>query len=86
MFFRDGQYLSVNPWDELRPGETAELKRVRCRTIGDMISTGMIESEADNLDVIIAEVQNARISERGMRADDKFSETAMEQRKKEGYF
>ena len=86
VFKRDGQYLSVNQWDTLRPGEFVETKKVRCRTIGDMISTGMVESEAHNLDVIIAEVQNATISERGARADDKVSETAMQDRKEKGYF
>jgi hypothetical protein len=56
------------------------------RTIADMISTGMIESPADTVDDIIAEVAAARVTERGTRADDKASEAAMEDRKKAGYF
>jgi sulfate adenylyltransferase subunit 2 len=56
------------------------------RTIGDIISTGMIESPADNIDDIIAEIAAARVTERGSRADDRSSEAAMEDRKKQGYF
>jgi sulfate adenylyltransferase subunit 2 len=59
---------------------------VRFRTIGDATCTGAAPSTADNLDAIIAEVAAARQTERGTRADDKRSETAMEDRKKEGYF
>ena len=58
----------------------------RVRTIADMISTGMIESPADSIDDIIAEVASARVTERVTRADDKGSEAAMEDRKKAGYF
>ena len=58
----------------------------RVRTIADMISTGMVESPANNIDDIIAEVAAARVTERGSRADDKASEAAMEDRKKVGYF
>ena len=58
----------------------------RVRTIADMISTGMIESPAENIDDIISEVAAARVTERGTRADDKASEAAMEDRKKAGYF
>ena len=58
----------------------------RVRTIADMISTGMIESPAENIDDIISEVADARVTERGTRADDKASEAAMEDRKKAGYF
>ena len=59
---------------------------VRVRTIGDIISTGMVESPADTVDDIIAEIAAARVTERGSRADDKASEAAMEDRKKAGYF
>ena len=67
-------------------GEVAEDKIVRFRTIGDATCTGAIESDADTLDKIIQEVATARQTERGTRADDQRSETAMEDRKKEGYF
>ncbi|MFT4640286.1 MAG: sulfate adenylyltransferase subunit 2 [Verrucomicrobiales bacterium] len=67
-------------------GEVAEEKVVRFRTIGDATCTGAVESDADTLDKIIHEVATARQTERGTRADDQRSETAMEDRKKEGYF
>ena len=69
-----------------QPGELAEEKVVRFRTIGDATCTGAVESDADTLDKIIQEVATARQTERGTRADDQRSETAMEDRKKEGYF
>jgi sulfate adenylyltransferase subunit 2 len=69
-----------------RPNEDRRRLVVRVRTIADMISTGMIESPADTVDDIIAEVAAARVTERGSRADDKASEAAMEDRKKAGYF
>ncbi|MFQ3575794.1 MAG: hypothetical protein SNJ77_05095, partial [Cytophagales bacterium] len=59
---------------------------VRCRTVGDMSCTGVVESYASSLDEIIQEVASARVTERGGRADDKRSEAAMEDRKKQGYF
>ena len=59
---------------------------VRVRTIGDIISTGLVESPAATVDDIIAEIAAARVTERGSRADDKASEAAMEDRKKAGYF
>ena len=70
----------------LLDGENWEKGKVRCRTVGDMTCTGMVESVANNVDDIIEEVAAARQTERGGRADDKRSETAMEDRKKEGYF
>jgi sulfate adenylyltransferase subunit 2 len=77
-----------DPFNGARP--KADEKRstlvVRVRTIADMISTGMIESRADSVDDIIAEIGVARVTERGSRADDKTSEAAMEDRKKAGYF
>ncbi len=80
------QLLPVSPW--LRPKREEDIKtmRVRCRTVGDMITTGVWESNATTVQDIIDEVAAAKISERGGRADDRFSESAMEDRKKEGYF
>jgi sulfate adenylyltransferase subunit 2 len=77
-----------DPYDGARVKPSEERKRlvVRVRTIADMISTGMIESPANTVDDIIAEVAAARVTERGTRADDKASEAAMEDRKKAGYF
>ena len=69
-----------------KPSEEVRDLVVRVRTIGDIISTGMVESRADNVDEIIAEIAAARVTERGSRADDKASEAAMEDRKKQGYF
>ena len=66
--------------------EAWETARVRFRTIGDMTCTGAVESPANNLDDIINEIAISRTTERGTRADDKRSEAAMEDRKKEGYF
>ena len=70
----------------LLEGEKWENGNVRCRTVGDMNCTGKVESVANDVDDIIEEVAAARQTERGGRADDKRSETAMEDRKKEGYF
>ena len=71
-----------------RPSPAKQVKElvVRVRTIGDIISTGMVESPADTVDDIIAEIAAARVTERGSRADDKASEAAMEDRKKAGIF
>ena len=69
-----------------KPGETRKNMQVRFRTIGDITSTGAAISDADTLEKIIQEVAATRITERGGRADDKRSETSMEDRKKEGYF
>jgi len=97
-FRRQGHWLPVppehadnkrpDPFEGGRPRPNEERKRivVRVRTIADMISTGMIESPAESVDDIIAEVAAARVTERGTRADDKSSEAAMEDRKKAGYF
>ena len=83
---RSGQWLPVT--DILPPREKEEVRDliVRVRTIGDIISTGMVESPADSVDDILAEIAAARVTERGSRADDKASEAAMEDRKKQGYF
>lgn len=83
---RGGQWLPVTDLLPPRPGETVAELRVRVRTIGDIISTGLIESPADDVDDIIAEIAASRVTERGSRADDRASEAAMEDRKKAGYF
>ncbi len=84
---RDGMLLATEgDLIPLRPEEKVEKLMVRCRTIGDITTTGVWRSEAKNLEDIIAEVSVARQTERGGRADDKRSETAMEDRKKQGYF
>ncbi|HPD63915.1 MAG TPA: sulfate adenylyltransferase subunit CysD [Bacteroidia bacterium] len=86
VFNRDGVWLAVHPVNVMKPNEVAEEKLIRFRTIGDMTCTGAIESEAYSLEDIIREVAAFRVTERAGRADDKRSETAMEDRKKEGYF
>ncbi len=83
---RDGVLLSKNEFISLKDNEIFETKRIRCRTIGDMTCTGVSESKASNIEEIIEEVASTRITERGGRADDKRSEAAMEDRKKQGYF
>ncbi|MBO4308184.1 MAG: sulfate adenylyltransferase subunit CysD [Bacteroidales bacterium] len=85
-FYRDGQWLAAEPCMTLKPTEEVVTRRVRCRTIGDITCTGLTISEANNLEDIINEIAATRVTERGGRADDKRSETAMEDRKKEGYF
>jgi sulfate adenylyltransferase subunit 2 len=86
VFERNGQLLAVTDFLKPQAHETVEKRIVRFRTIGDATCTGAVESHAANLDDVIAEVAAARQTERGTRADDKRSETAMEDRKKEGYF
>jgi sulfate adenylyltransferase subunit 2 len=83
---RNGQWLPVTDLLPLKLKEEVKELVVRVRTIGDIISTGMVESPADSVDDIIAEIAAARVTERGSRADDKASEAAMEDRKKQGYF
>ncbi|MDR0353499.1 MAG: sulfate adenylyltransferase subunit CysD [Opitutaceae bacterium] len=83
---RDGVLLANTPHITLLPGERFERRRVRFRTVGDATCTGAVESPAATLAGIIQEVAAARVTERGARADDKRSETAMEDRKKAGYF
>lgn len=85
-FFRDGQWLAAEPCMKLKPDEEVVTRRVRCRTIGDISCTGLTLSEAHSLEEIIGEIAATRVTERGGRADDKRSETSMEDRKKEGYF
>ncbi len=87
VFARDGMLYSPADFIEMLPGEVVEERLVRFRTIGDMTCTGAVESPAENIDMVIEEVAAARITERGAtRADDKFTEAAMEDRKREGYF
>jgi sulfate adenylyltransferase subunit 2 len=84
---RDGMWLAVGPFVEPRPNEAVERRLVRFRTVGDANCTGAVDSSADTVAAIIEEIAVANVSERGAtRADDKFSETAMEDRKREGYF
>lgn len=80
--------MAVTEFIQMLPEEEASVKemQVRFRTIGDATCTGAALSEAVDLDAIISEVAAARQTERGTRSDDKRSETAMEDRKKEGYF
>jgi sulfate adenylyltransferase subunit 2 len=83
---RDGMLLAKTDFITVRENETVYTDTVRFRTIGDATCTGAIESSASTLEEIIQEVASTRITERGGRADDKRSETSMEDRKKQGYF
>ena len=86
VFQRDGQWLAAEDCIRRRPEEVVVEKEVRCRTIGDITCTGLTLSTAHSLEDIVAEIAATRVTERGGRADDKRSETAMEDRKKLGYF
>jgi sulfate adenylyltransferase subunit 2 len=87
VFERNGMLYADNEFCRPRRGETTSPRRVRYRTVGDASLTAAVESDADTLEKIIAEVAATRITERGAtRGDDKFSEAAMEDRKREGYF
>lgn len=86
VFNRDGVWLANAPFMKLKENEKVEVKDVRCRTIGDITCTGLTLSRANTLEDIIKEVAATRVTERGGRYDDKRSEAAMEDRKKEGYF
>ena len=86
VFQRDGVCLAHYPFMQLKPDEKLEIKKVRCRTIGDITCTGLTLSTADTIEDIIDEIASSRVTERGGRADDKRSEAAMEDRKKAGYF
>ena len=86
VFNRDGVWLAKAEFLPMKDTETIEVKDVRCRTIGDITCTGLTLSTANSLEDIIDEVAATRTTERGGRADDKRSEAAMEDRKKEGYF
>ncbi len=86
VFNRSGVWLANAPFMERKDGENIEIKDVRCRTIGDITCTGLTLSVAETIEDIVIEVAASRTTERGSRYDDKRSETAMEDRKKEGYF
>ncbi len=87
VFDRDGMWLAVGPHSAPREGESVRTLRVRYRTVGDMSCTGAVASPAADVDAVLAEVAATRITERGAtRADDRLTEAAMEDRKKEGYF
>jgi sulfate adenylyltransferase subunit 2 len=86
VFERNGVLLANNDFITLGEGEVLKKEIVRYRTLGDMTCTGAVRSTASTLDDIIQEVASARVTERGGRADDKRSEAAMEERKKQGYF
>ncbi|MAE86057.1 MAG: sulfate adenylyltransferase subunit CysD [Flammeovirgaceae bacterium] len=83
---RNGTWLPVSDYIQIDPKEEIVEKVIRFRTLGDITITGGIESDADTLEKIVEEVASARQTERGNRADDKRSETAMEDRKRQGYF
>lgn len=85
-FVRNGVIMAVTEYTQPQASESVETMQVRFRTIGDTTCTGATLSDAEDLDAIIDEVAAARHTERGTRADDKRSETAMEDRKKQGYF
>jgi len=86
VFNRDGVLLADNEYITRRPDEIVKEEIIRCRTIGDMTCTGVWRSNATTIEEIIQEVATSRLTERGGRADDKRSETSMEDRKKQGYF
>jgi len=85
-FIRDGVIMAANDYMTLRENEVVEKRIIRFRTIGDMTCTGATLSKASSIEEIIQEVAASRITERGTRSDDKRSEAAMEDRKKQGYF
>jgi sulfate adenylyltransferase subunit 2 len=87
VFNRGGMWMTESEYNPCKEGEEVIEKTVRFRTVGDLTLTGAVESDADTIPKIIDEIAASRITERGAtRGDDKFSEAAMEDRKKEGYF
>lgn len=86
VIWRNNSWIPVSEFITLDPRETVVKKKIRFRTLGDITITGGIESDADTLEKIVEEVAAMRQTERGNRADDKRSESAMEDRKREGYF
>lgn len=87
VFGRDGMWLTPGEWGGPRDGEQLETRRVRYRTVGDMSCTGAVDSDASTIDEVLVEIASSTLTERGAtRADDRLSESAMEDRKKEGYF
>ncbi|MDU0479367.1 sulfate adenylyltransferase subunit CysD [Staphylococcus chromogenes] len=87
VFERDGMWLTPGGWGGPREGEELQRKQVRYRTVGDMSCTGAVLSSASTIDEVVEEISTSTLTERGAtRADDRLSESAMEDRKKEGYF
>ena len=87
VFQRDGMWMAETPLMEMLPNEHPAPRLVRYRTVGDMTCTAAVDSDARSVEQVIAEIAATRLTERGAsRADDKFSEAAMEDRKREGYF
>ncbi|MDX3355989.1 sulfate adenylyltransferase subunit CysD [Streptomyces sp. ME01-24h] len=87
VFRRGGMWLTAGDWGGPKDGEPVETRLVRYRTVGDMSCTGAVDSDAAGIGAVIAEIAASRLTERGAtRADDKLSEAAMEDRKREGYF
>jgi sulfate adenylyltransferase subunit 2 len=87
VYRRDGMWRAVGPVSEPLPTETVEVREVRYRTVGDMSCTGAVESDARTIGAVVLEVAGSTLTERGAtRADDRISEAAMEDRKKQGYF
>ncbi|TDT95785.1 sulfate adenylyltransferase subunit 2 [Streptomyces sp. 846.5] len=87
VFQRNGMWLTAGGWGGPKAGETVERRLVRYRTVGDMSCTGAVDSDATTVADVVTEVAASRLTERGAtRADDKVSEAAMEDRKREGYF
>ncbi|MFD4421637.1 sulfate adenylyltransferase subunit CysD [Agromyces sp. NPDC058484] len=87
VYARDGMWRAVSEVSPPRPGEQVERRTVRYRTVGDMSCTGAVESDAASVTEVVAEVATSTLTERGAtRADDRISEAAMEDRKKDGYF
>jgi len=84
--YRNGQWMTADPSLNIDHEDKIERKNVRFRTIGDMTCTAAVESDKSDIDGVILEISQSRISERGARMDDKVSEAAMEDRKKGGYF
>ena len=84
--WKSDAWIPNSEYLKLEEGEEVVTKKIRFRTLGDITITGGMESEADTLEKIVEEVSSMRQTERGNRSDDKRSETAMEDRKKEGYF
>lgn len=84
--WRSDSWIPVSQFLKLEKGEEVHNKKIRFRTLGDITITGGIESEADTLEKIVSEVAIMKQTERGNRSDDKRSETAMEERKRQGYF
>ncbi len=87
VFSRGGMWLTAGEWGGPKDSEPVERRLVRYRTVGDMSCTGAVDSDATTIEAVIAEIAASRLTERGAtRADDKLSEAAMEDRKREGYF